>query len=312
MTRIYWRSKEGLSPPPNARFSISPFIPGAPLPIDEIVHSLPFAKSAQIIHRIDSPNREEWTHAVHRALREIDSGNMKKVVLARETTLHLNETVDPFQIAAALPTKGAALFCVDFGNGAFLGATPERLFRKNGRIVQVEAMASTRRKHQTAAEFLTAEKEQREFQFVQHYLDQTLAPFCTAPLLYTPLSTHKTQTVEHLYTRGETALAPNVSEEVVLQALHPTPALCGTPKQAALQWIQESEPFQRGYYGGYLGWSNGAASDYMVAIRCCLLQGRIAKLYTGTGIVAGSDPDAEWDELEAKLSLYKKVFQCGP
>ena len=110
---------------------------------------------------------------------------------------------------------------------------------------------------------------------------------------------------------GRAMLAPYVSETALVRALYPTPALCGTPKQEALKWICATESFARGFYGGVVGWSAAEEADWMVAIRCCFIEGHVAKLYTGTGIVAGSDPETEWDELEAKLSLYKDVFPCG-
>jgi menaquinone-specific isochorismate synthase len=261
----------------------------------------------QIIKRIDRPSRSDWIQAVDKALAEIQSGRLKKVVLARETTLHLTTAPDPFSLASALQSKteGASLFCVQIEPGkAFLGATPERLFQRKQNSIATEAVAATRKR---SIEFIPTEKERLEFQLVQDYLAETLAPYCTAPLQFTSLSVHKTANVQHLYSRGTAILATNIESEL-LSALHPTPALCGAPKQKAFDWIAQTEPFKRQFYGGYIGWTTPDESDWMVSIRSCQLEGKTAKLYTGTGIVAGSNPEAEWEELEAKLSLYKDLF----
>ena len=310
--KIYWRSKEGLEAPAGACFSLSPFLPGKALPISELVQTLPSpTKPIRILKRIDHPDRAEWTLSVTRALEQIERGLLQKVVLARETTLILEEAPDPFRVAAALSTEGAALFCIQLDERrAFLGATPERLFRREGQMIWTEALAGTRKRGDQG--LLHSEKNLREFQFVQDYLAETLAPHCAGPVEFTPIGIHQTPSVEHLHSRGSAQLIPSISEGTLLEALHPTPALCGTPKKEALHWISCTEPFARQFYGGLIGWSTEEESDWMVAIRCCLLEGRIAKIYTGTGIIAGSHPEAEWNELEAKLNLYKGIFPCGP
>jgi menaquinone-specific isochorismate synthase len=249
---------------------------------------------------------------VNRALAEIKTGALKKVVLARETTLHLDTMPDPFALAATLNKKslGAATFCIQFDeNKAFFGATPERLFRSHNQNIVVEAVAGTRKRGKTEAENLALEKEllasakdHHEFGLVQEYFRQILPP-----VQFSPTTIHRTANVQHLFSQGSAQFTQTPMS--LVEVLHPTPALAGTPKQAALAWIQAQEPFARGLYGGIIGWENGTESEWMVAIRSCLVEGRIAKLYVGTGIVAGSDPNLEWEELEAKISLYDSIFQ---
>ena len=309
---IFWRSKENLTPPADASFAISPFNPFSLNTLTaERSDRLPLGRSAGVISRTDLPNRENWKKMVQHALEEIKRGHLQKVVLARETTLLLSEEPDPFALTAALPSDGAALFCTKLPDGkALFGASPERLLRKSGRALQTEALAATRKSRESLANFLHSEKALREFQFVETYCSETLSPFCENAPLFSPLSIHKTGNVEHLHTIGNAILAPSITEYQVLQALHPTPALCGAPKKSALESILFHEPFHRGYYGGVIGWQNEESSDWMVIIRCCLLEKNIAKLYTGAGIIANSDPDEEWEELDAKLALYKNVFPC--
>jgi menaquinone-specific isochorismate synthase len=311
---IFWRSKDKAAPPPDAQFSLWPFhgkrqsldafsiIPELPPP------SLPI----RVLTRTDNPNKAAWTELVNKALAQIQTGAIQKVVLARETTLTLGHAPDPLRVTAALYPKseGAALFCVQFGKEkAFLGASPERLFRGIGEKIVVEAVAGTRKRGTSPEEdatleqeLLSSEKDLREFQFVQDYLQQMIPS-----LAFAAPTVHRTANVQHLFSQGMGRIQK--SHRDVVELLHPTPALLGTPKQAALAWIQSQEPFQRGFYGGILGWEKGAESEWMVGIRCCMLEGSIAKIYVGLGIVKGSDPHLEWEELEAKMSLYKGVFR---
>lgn len=301
---IFWRSKLGHFPPEGAQFSLYPFR-GEKINLSShaLVTALPTPSSPiRVLKRIDTPDKQGWEELVKKAL----VSPLKKVVLARETTLYLDHAPDPFAITAALRSVGAALFCATLGNNkAFLGATPERLFSlKEGQLL-VEAVAGTRKRGDALArELLASEKDNREFQFVQDYF-QTLIPSCQ----FSPRQIHQTANVQHLFSQGTALLEPCPPAHELINLFHPTPALAGTPKQAALDWILAEEPFIRGPYGGVIGWEKGEQSEWMVAIRCCLLEGNIAKLYTGTGIVQGSDPSLEWEELEAKLSLYAPLFE---
>lgn len=313
--RIFWRSKEGFSAPPNAQFSLWPFH-GArvPLPSYSMVPTLPPpALPIQTLQRSDNPDKAAWIQLVHKTLSQIKEGAFKKVVLARETTLVLNQAPDPLAVVSALEAKsqGAALFCVQFGkNKAFLGASPERLFRRQKDAILVEAVAGTRKRGRDPShdarleqELLSSEKDIREFQFVQDYL-QSMIPSLT----FSPRRIHQTANVQHLFSQGTGLISAHQRHQDLVDLLHPTPALLGTPKKAALHWIQSQEPFPRGYYGGILGWELGTESEWMVTIRSCLLEGSMAKIYVGLGVVEGSDPQLEWEELEAKMSLYKGVL----
>jgi menaquinone-specific isochorismate synthase len=313
--QIFWRSKDGKSAPPNAHFSIRTFgNQRLPLANFSVLPELPSpAPPAKVLRRTHNPDRATWIKLVKQALLQIEEGALQKVVLARETTLYLDKAPNPFQMAAALGprSEGAALFCVQLNeNRAFFGATPERLFQRGDQKIVVEAVAGTRKRGKTelesvqlAKELLSSEKDIREFQFVQAYFRKLLPH-----IEFSPVSVHRTANVQHLFSQGVSLLKPHQSHLDLIELLHPTPALAGTPKQTALEWINANEPFKRGLYGGIIGWENEAESEWMVAIRCCLLEGSIAKIYTGTGIVTGSDPSLEWEELEAKIALYDQLF----
>jgi menaquinone-specific isochorismate synthase len=259
-----------------------------------------------------------WIAGVEKALDLIRRKELEKIVLARTCTLELETAPDPFALAAALKEKaqGAFVFCIQSDTEAFLGATPERLFARNQRQIFSEAIAGTRRRGKTAEEdqhlaeeLLASEKDLREFSPVQTYLRNALSPLCTTPPTFTPISIHQTQNVQHLYSRCSAKLKETATDEEILLNLHPTPALCGTPKEKAYSVIRELEPFERGLYGGAIGWSTPEASEWVVGIRSCLIKEKTATLFSGTGIVEGSDPEEEWEELNQKIKLYEEVFE---
>lgn len=318
--KIFWRSKEGQAPPPDAKFFLQPFKGELESFSPEVITQLPEpSKPIAVLSRQDLPTRKDWMARVERALEQIESGALQKVVLARQTVFTLAQAPDPFQIAASLAkkAKNASLFCVQFNyKTAFLGASPERLFQRKQQEIRCDAIAGTRKvsadqEADLTNELLSSEKDQREFQFVVDYLQQTLSPHCEYPLTFSPRNVHQASNVQHLFSQGTGKLIPFTTDQTLLQQLHPTPAVCGTPKGKAAMWIEAEEPFDRNLYGGVIGWSTPEESDWTVAIRSCFISGATVCLYTGTGIVAGSDPAEEWDELEAKLNLYAEIFQCG-
>lgn len=278
---------------------------------------LPPPLSIKVLKQTYLPCREMWIAGVERALDLIQRKELEKVVLARTCTLELATEPDPFAITAALKQKaqGAFVFCVQSETEAFLGATPERLFVRNHREILSEAIAGTRSRGKTASEdkalrvqLLKSEKDLREFSPVQIYLQKALSPLCIAPLSFSPISIHQTQNVQHLYSQSWGKLKETTTDEEILSHLHPTPALCGTPQNKAYSVIRELEPFERGFYGSAIGWTTPEASEWIVGIRSCLIQGKTATLFSGTGIVQGSDPEEEWDELNQKLKLYEEIF----
>lgn len=305
--KLYWRNRDGESPPQDAEFFWSPFN-GEPValgrcePVD-----LP-QTSSYLGVAIHTPQKLEWTENVAKVL----NSGIEKVVLARRTQVRFNEIPNPFSIAAHLQKKslGACLFCIETPEFSFLGATPERLFRREGRKIFVEAVAGTRKRGHTPEEdraikkeLLKSDKDLREILPVQKFFSEMLGS-----VVFTPLSVHETAHIQHLYSQGEALLKDDISDIELVKKLHPTPALAGFPRDEALKLIQELEPFSRGLYGGVVGWSTKERSEWVVAIRCCLLEKNIATLFAGTGIVQGSHPDAEWEELNQKLKLFEGIL----
>lgn len=314
--KAYWSDRQGNLPPPNACFHMRPFFQGIASPFTAghyPIIDLPPPSSIQVLKRRFLPEKKEWIESVKQAL----AYRIDKIVLARCEILELSKQPDPFALTACLKQKsqGAYVFCFQEGDLAFFGASPERLFYREGDFLQSEAMAGTRPRHldpiqdqALSQQLLASNKDKRELSPVQTFLEKALLPLCKTPPQFSPITVHKTQNVQHLYAQCKAQLLPSISDTTILNHLHPTPALCGTPTHRAMDLIQRIEPFPRGLYGGVVGWSAPDRSEWVVGIRSCFLTGKTAYLYTGTGIVEGSDPEEEWEELNQKARLYEGIF----
>lgn len=296
--KVFW----GKDCPSEALF----FCPGFQREIPDRIYHLPPPTFPKVLKRTFIPEKREWIEMVKKALEEIEKNEIQKVVLSRIVDLELFEKPDPFSLTAALKpyAEGATLFCFQDEKKAFLGASPERLFSREGLFLESEAMAGTRWTSQSFGE-----KEMREILPVQEHLSQVLTPLSSSPPTFSPIKIHKTSFVEHLQSTCKTEIFPHVTDEEIIAQLHPTPALSGFPQKKALSLIQKMEPMQREFYGSALGWSTKTKAEYRVAIRCCTLRDNRARLQSGVGIVAGSDPELEWEELNQKLKLYEGIFQ---
>lgn len=316
--KIYWCDREGKSPPPDCTFHLRTFDSRSNVAFSPNFVELPEPKSYKVLKKNFTPSFSDWSQGIDKALDLIRQKNLGKVVLGRICTLELDEIPDPFSIASALKQKaqGAFVFCAQTEGLCFLGASPERLFSREGKKLISEAIAGTRPRgkneridNQLKRELMHSLKDLREFTPVQEYLQKALSPLCQSALNFTPISIHQTRNVQHLYSRCTGLLKDQMSDEEILKSLHPTPALCGTPTNKALSLIRELEPFEREFFGGVIGWSTPKHSEWIVGIRSCVIKGSTATLFSGTGIVEGSNPKDEWEELNEKIKLYDGIFK---
>lgn len=261
------------------------------------------------VARIDRPDREGWHEAITAALSAMRRGEMDKVVLARRATYRFEDPLDPAALLSRLTEAAPQAFHVllSDGNGRqFIAATPERLVRVEGRDAWTEAVAGTRRRGDGANarafrdELAGSEKDRREHAFVRDFISEALAPFAALVCVEAPFQIEAAR-VRHLKTPLRATLREGVAPLSVVAALHPTPAVGGTPTTAALAAIRDLEGFDRGLYAGPVGWVSRDAAEFAVGIRSGLLCGTDLALYAGAGIVPGSEPEAEWHETEAKL-----------
>jgi menaquinone-specific isochorismate synthase len=264
--------------------------------------------------------REAWEAAVTEALEGIASGAIEKVVLARRVAQPLPIGFDPLNLLARLHDRNLDCyrFLFDFGQDAvLLGASPERLVTLRGVRVSSDAVAGTAPRPAGAdaeadavARLRASAKDQWEHAIVVRHIRDGLAPFTPELIVDEVPEVQRLRTLLHLRTRitGKTPLGTHVRS--IAERLHPTPAVAGTPRDAALAWIASREPGDRGWYAGAVGWMTaGGDGEFAVALRCALLSDRRALLGSGAGLVAGSDPPLEWKETEGKLSVMRDAFQ---
>ena len=273
--------------------------------------------------RRDDPDRADWGRMLRWAFGAFESGALDKVVLARRARFLFETGVDAFDLTerleAATPRCYHALVAPR-ADLAFLTATPERLIRLDGRTLRTEAVAGTRPRSEADAdddrlrdELLASEKDQREHGYVRRAVEAALAPLARSVDVDEVASAMTLARGRHLRTGIEATLRDGVGVLDVLRALHPTPAVGGTPTPGALDAIDRLEPFDRGLYAGPVGWvglddDGREAADLAVGIRSGLVDGRSLSLYSGAGIVDGSDPDAEWAEIEHKIGDFARVL----
>jgi menaquinone-specific isochorismate synthase len=264
------------------------------------------------------PDRRAWSASVEEALRRIRRGHLSKVVLARQVTVELHRPVPAATVVDRLRHEQPSCFTYAAGND--VGASPELLARRRGSRVVSRPMAGTvsqgaspSEDQQLVAAMAASTKERAEHRLVVDDVRRKLARVCADLRSAEHPEVVRLSTVAHLATTVHgTVDDPGLSALDVAALLHPTPAIAGVPVTAALAAIAELEGFDRGLYAGPVGWVDRRGDgDWAVALRSATLDGTRARLVAGAGIVAGSDPDAEWDETEAKLAAMRSALTLG-
>jgi menaquinone-specific isochorismate synthase len=270
------------------------------------------------VSREESPDLTGWRENVERALTAFSEGRLGKVVLARRAEFGFDGDLDPTMLLDSLKaaTPGCFHFYAEPEDGvAFLGASPERLFRRDGRSVESEAVAGTRPRGASSADddglrddLLHSAKDLSEHSYVRTGIQEALTPICEGLEMEEDVSDMKLARGRHLRSKVRGTLRDGVTDAGLLEALHPTPAVGGHPRGQALEEIWALEPFDRGWYAGPVGWIGAEASEFAVGIRSGLVRGRTLALFSGAGIVAGSVPDEEWAEIEQKIGDFTGTF----
>lgn len=260
------------------------------------------------------PDRPAWQGAVARAAGAVARGRLDKVVLARRVDLVAEAPIDVaavlHRLAAAAP--GSTIFAVSNGGpdpSVFLGASPERLVEVQGRILRTVALAGSigraadpEEDDVLAAQLLASEKDREEHAVVVDMLRATLAPLVADLRIEPRPRVVRLSTVQHLATEVAGRLPAGGGLLRLVGRLHPTPAVGGWPREAALAYIEAEEGLDRGWYAGPVGWVDLAGDgEFVVGIRSGVVAGSRASLFAGCGIVADSEPDREWEESEWKL-----------
>ena len=273
------------------------------------------------VAREDLPGREQWERCIEAANTMFRDEVLEKIVLSRRVDLDFVASIDPLQLMRQLRdvTPACYHFCFQTSrNVAFLGATPERLFfRRNQQFVS-EVVAGTRPRGTSTAEdaklgedLLASAKDQLEHDIVRKSIRQRLHTCVNRLEVDAHATLLKLANKQHLFSRVSGELKTHIDDGDLLYRLHPTPAVGGYPKENALDEIQRLEPFDRGWFAAPVGWVSDDAAEFAVAIRSGLVQNRRLSLYSGAGIVPGSDALAEWDEVEHKISDFLQLVRLA-
>lgn len=312
------RRPAALAEPETAAHSAGPWRPAA----------LPDLPEVRVISELPSP--AEHIARVTKLIEQLnDPGQpLRKVVAARSVLAEARQPLDPELTAAHLLTRHphANIFAVDLTpagrTGATLvGATPEVLVARRGDTVSLRPLAGTLPRladpvadAAQAAQLLASTKNRDEHAFVIDWIRDRLGPVCAELTVPDGPELMSTNEVWHLATPITGRLRdPAITALDLAVLLHPTPAVCGTPTDLALDTICRTEE-DRGFYGGAVGWCDATGDGaWVVAIRCAEMSadGCSIRAFGGGGIVAASEPQAELDETSAKLRTLLGGLHCA-
>jgi isochorismate synthase len=288
----------------------------------ERVVGRPPSESFSPVQIRDVPTSDAYREAVQLVVDRIAGGELRKVVLARTVEVEADRALDPKLLAHRLRAvdPGAYTFAAPTDRGVIVGASPELLVSRRGHEVRSNPLAGSAPRsgdhdddRANADALIGSSKEREEHAIVVDAVAETLRPFCEE-LAWDPEPVlRETPNVWHLSTNFRGALRdPPPTALDLVAALHPTPAVAGEPREAALATIEELEPFDRGRYAGPVGWVDADGDgEWAIALRCAELRGSRAVLYAGAGIVADSDPTRELDETERKFRAFLDALRWG-
>lgn len=300
--------------------SLSPVYQGRVRRFLKQAASAPARTRRTIPHRIEPDSREDWRRAVGEALAAIDAGVVGKVVLSRRQKLVAEEPFSSKDLLVNLidgDARGTVLL-YRYADVFFCGCTPELLVRKDGARVSSMCLAGTcpagadeQERRRLADELMADGKNRAEHDYVVRHVREVFRRVCfDVDVPQTPGIMPLTH-VQHLHTPAAAQVLDGVSLWELMGDLHPTPAVSGTPVGEARMLIRRIERYNRGFFAGACGYIDAAGDgEFSVGLRTGVFDGETGWLYAGCGIVAGSEADAEYDEIGLKLKTILDAFEA--
>lgn len=300
--------------------SLSPVYQGRVRRFLKQAASAPARTRRTIPHRIEPDSREDWRRAVGEALAAIDAGVVGKVVLSRRQKLVADEPFSSKDLLVNLidgDARGTVLL-YRYADVFFCGCTPELLVRKDGARVSSMCLAGTcpagadeQERRRLADELMADGKNRAEHDYVVRHVREVFRRVCfDVDVPQTPGIMPLTH-VQHLHTPAAAQVLDGVSLWELMGDLHPTPAVSGTPVGEARMLIRRIERYNRGFFAGACGYIDAAGDgEFSVGLRTGVFDGETGLLYAGCGIVAGSEADAEYDEIGLKLKTILDAFEA--
>jgi menaquinone-specific isochorismate synthase len=266
----------------------------------------------------ESPkDKKKWKNMISKALDKIYENDVMKVVLSRKVEILLNREPLFAPILKQLENfyPGCGVFLFSNNTSVFFGASPERFIVRRSNQVIIDALAGSAVNNQSENQ-LFSEKNIQEHNFVIEFIRKSIASFSQKTELTRYHNTKKLNNISHIWSEISADLKDGNPLFLIVKELFPTPAVCGSPKDSALELIKKLEDHRRGLYSGIIGWFNFSDAEFYVSIRSALCSGKKIIAYAGCGIVDGSDADEEFTETELKLipilSLFKNENKNQP
>ena len=265
-------------------------------------------------------NGDVWQERVARAIEKIKGGKLEKVVLARFTTATSDSPIESRSLLKYLSNEYPSTWI--FSNTGLVGATPELLVRLSKSLITSRILAGTIRKTgddqrdlALAGSLARSSKDLEEHEYAVRSVAEALAPFCSSMNVpESPFVLHLSN-VMHLATDVTGVLSDHSTPSDIFELaarLHPSAAVCGTPTEVAKRTIDEIEGISRGRYAGPVGWIDAKGDGELgIALRCGQISNdkKSIRIFAGCGIVAGSDPEREYAESQAKLLPMRSALE---
>lgn len=283
------------------------------------IASVPARVRETIAYSLEADSRENWTTAVETGLSAIDRKRVNKVVLSRRQKLQAEHPFSSKDLLVNLidgPARGVVVL-YRYGDVFFCGCTPELLVRKQGKEVESMCLAGTigvgsseEERARLADELLHDDKNLREHAYVVDYIGEVFRRNCYDVNIGAAPEILSLPNVQHLYTPVKGSILEGKTVVDMARQLHPTPALSGSPVGEAMMLIRQIEGYNRGLFGGAVGFVDGDGDgEFSVALRTGVFDGEIGWVYAGCGIVDGSVASEEYDEIDMKLKTILSAFE---
>ena len=264
-------------------------------------------KDTEISVRFDKPKKSDWDLLFERIKEKFEDETFRKIVPARKVTVEMTEKLNILDIFKKVIKDSNYNYLIRTSeHSAFFGSSPERLLLFENNKFTTEAVAGTR-PLERAHELIESEKDLYEHNLVVEDINQKLKPF-SDKIVSEKAAIVDAKNLAHLKTII-TATPQTTNIFNVIDSLHPTSAVCGMPKRESINFLRETESFDRGLFASPFGVFNRKFTDISVAIRCCHIEKNKVEIFSGVGVVPQSNPDSEWQELEQKIQPYLDILE---
>lgn len=284
--------------------------PGQPLPIEEGIIPDDFSVFSSEEESFIASCSEEYAACFHTFIEALSNHTFDKLVLSRSLTIQKVSEFSPlaaFRIACRRYVHSYIYLCYTPQTGIWLGSTPEILLSGEKKEWNTVALAGTQPLQGGKLPQIWDDKNRKEQEYVTSYIRHQLLSLGIRATENGPYSAYA-GALSHLKTDFQFSLKNSETLGELLNVLHPTPAVCGLPKEEAYRFILDNEGYDRSYYSGFIGWLDpDGRTDLYVNLRCMQVGKETLTFYAGGGLLASSELNDEWQETEKKLQTMRRL-----